>query len=76
MPSPWSDGAANHMARKRGIIVFKIDDRIRRFSRYGGIDYGTITRVDEDGTVWGKFDDDCPFVREGRIVRDLQLVEE
>lgn len=44
-------------------------------SRYARTDYGRITWVDADGTVFGTFGDGSTFIPEGRMVRDLERVE-
>jgi hypothetical protein len=62
------------MTGKRGIAMFEIETRIRWVARSGAIVYGTITRVDEDGTVWGTFDDGVKFVRDK--VKDIEVVED
>lgn len=53
--------------------MFEVGKRIRWSSRSGAIVYGTIDRVDEDGAVWGSFDDDVKFVRDK--VMDIEIVE-
>lgn len=53
--------------------MFEVGNRIRT-NRSANVRYGVIERIDEDGTVLGRFDDGTPFIRDTSMRDDFVLV--
>lgn len=52
--------------------MFQVGDRVR-INRTVNVRYGVIETVDDDGTVFGRFDDGLRFVRDASMLDDIVL---